>query len=144
MVWTARVDSLTPAEFKRTYRMTLDTFEMHIRPAVARTHPEKGRRDLHGVVEPELQLSMTLRYLAGGSYLDIYHMHGVSRTAFYDTIPIVCNAIARAFPLHFPIDDPEALVRSRCMPAIWSMAVTVCLCACFTYMCAVCAPSLAP
>ena len=60
---------------------------------------------------PELLLlSMTLRYLAGGSYLHVYQMHGVSRTAFYDTMLLVCFAIVEAFPLSFPVDDSAALV----------------------------------
>jgi len=33
-------------------------------------------------VTPELKLSMALRWLAGGSYLDIYQMHGVSLPEF--------------------------------------------------------------
>jgi hypothetical protein len=113
MVWKDRVDSLTDAEFKRTYRMTLDTFNAvldQIRSKISRKDPKKSRRDLHGAVAAELQLSMTLRYLAGGSYLDIYQMHGVSRTTFYDTIPLVCFAIVEAFPLSFPVDDSVALV----------------------------------
>ena len=111
MVWQQRVRSLTPAEFKRTYRMTLKTFYAvlrNIRPAFMSS--VKARRDLGGAVAAELKLSMTLRYLAGGSYLDIYQMHGVSRTTFFETIPVVCRTITGAYPLHFPINDPEGLV----------------------------------
>ena len=115
MVWQQRVRSLTPAEFKRTYRMTLKTFYAvlrNIRPAIMSSvkSRKKARRDLGGAVAAELKLSMTLRYLAGGSYLDIYQMHGVSRTTFFETIPVVCRAITDAYPLHFPINDPEGLV----------------------------------
>ena len=113
MVWKDRVDSLTDAEFLRTYRMTLETFTQvcnNIRTDITRKVPKNSRRDLHGAVPAELQLSMTLRYLAGGSYLDIYQMHGVGRTTFYDTLPIVCKAITKAYPLCFPVDDPKELV----------------------------------
>ena len=88
MVWKDRVYSLTDVEFKRTYRMTLDMFDAvldQIRSKISRKDPKKSRRDLHGAVPAELQLSMALPYLAGGSYLDIYQTHGVSRTTFYDT-----------------------------------------------------------
>ena len=88
MVWQQRVRSLTPAEFKRTYRMTLKTFNAvlrNIRPAIMSSvkSRKKARRDLGGAVAAELKLSMTLRYLAGGSYLDIYQMHGVSTLQDY-------------------------------------------------------------
>jgi hypothetical protein len=113
MVWQQRVRSLTPAEFKRTYRMTLKTFYSvlrTIRPAIMSSlkSRKKARRDLGGALAAELKLSMTLRYLAGGSYLDIYQMHGVSRTTFFETM--VCRAITDAYPLQFPINDPEGLV----------------------------------
>ena len=115
MVWRQRVRSLTPAEFKRIYWMTLKTFNAvlrNIRPAIMSSlaSRKKARRDLGGAVAAELKLSMTLRYLAGRSYLDIYQMHGVSRTTFYDTIPLVCSAIVEAFLLSSPVDDSVALV----------------------------------
>ena len=51
MVWQQRVRSLTPAEFKRTYRMTLKTFNAvlrNIRPAIMSSvkSRKKARRDL--------------------------------------------------------------------------------------------------
>ena len=66
MVWQQRVRSLTPAEFKRTYRMTLKTFcsvLRNIRPAIMSSFAsrKKARRDLGGAVAAELRLSMTLR-----------------------------------------------------------------------------------
>jgi len=83
-----------------------------IRPAIVSSlkSRKKARRDLGGALAAELKLSVTLRYLAGGSYLDIYQMHGVSRTTFFETISVVCRAITDAYPLQFPINDPEGLV----------------------------------
>jgi len=111
MVWEDRVDSLTPAEFTRTYRVSLNAFRYvleRIRAAIKA--PRKARYDTNGPVPAELLLSMTLRYLAGGSYLDIYQMHGVGRSTMFHAIPHVCHAICKAFPLVFPINDPAALV----------------------------------
>lgn len=113
MDWQARKDSLTDREFKRTYRISKETFDKvlaAIRDQLQPKSPEKARQDLHGAVQPELLLSMTLRFLAGGSYLDIYQMHGVGASTMYHAIPVVCHAIIKAFPLHFPIGDEAALV----------------------------------
>jgi len=115
MVWEDRVASLTADEFKRTYRMSVATFNFvleRIRKRITSKAPKKARRDTHGPVPAELLLSMALRFLAGGSYLDIYQMHGVGKSTLYHAIPMVCHAIATEFPLSFPIDDEDALVSS--------------------------------
>eukprot|EP00656_Telonema_subtile_P038951 TRINITY_DN4410_c0_g1_i4.p1 TRINITY_DN4410_c0_g1~~TRINITY_DN4410_c0_g1_i4.p1 ORF type:complete len:183 (-),score=34.49 TRINITY_DN4410_c0_g1_i4:69-617(-) len=88
MDWDARVKSLSDREFQRTYRLSKKLFEevlAAIRPTLTRPSSKKARIDLHGPVLPELQLSMTLRFLAGGSYLDIYQMHGVGASTMYST-----------------------------------------------------------
>jgi hypothetical protein len=113
MVWEDRVASLTPDEFTRTYRLSLSAFNFvleRIRPAITTKAPHKARRDINGAIPPELLLLMTLRYLAGGSYLDIYQMHGVGKSTMFHAVPHVCHAICHAFPLCFPIGDKAALV----------------------------------
>jgi hypothetical protein len=60
-------------------------------------------------VSPELKLSMTLRWLAGGSYLDIYQMHGVSYTQFNKSLWMTIDAMNDAIIISFPIDDLSAL-----------------------------------
>jgi hypothetical protein len=62
-----------------------------------------------GLVAPELKLSMTLRYLAGGSYLDIVDMHGVHRSSFYGHVWSVVDAINKHLSLSLPVNDPVAL-----------------------------------
>jgi hypothetical protein len=112
MVWEDRIASLTTNEFKRTYRMSLEVFNFvleRIRHRLTGKAAKKARKDTHGPVPPELLLSMALRFLAGGSYLDIYQMHGVGQSTMFHAIPMVCHAIATEFPLEFPIDDEDAL-----------------------------------
>jgi hypothetical protein len=78
MVWAERVDSLTSAEFTRRYRIDLEGFNdilEKIRPAL-----ESGSCKS---VPPELKLSMALRWVAGGSYLDVADLHGVNPSTFY-------------------------------------------------------------
>lgn len=40
--------------------------------------------------------------LTGGSYLDIYQMHGLSKNHAYDTFWTVCTAIGDKFPIQHP------------------------------------------
>lgn len=64
-----------------------------------------------GPVTPELQLSMTLRFLAGGSYMDIAVLHGVHRSTLFMCVWRVIDAIEMVpeFNLRFPIDDTARL-----------------------------------
>ena len=134
MVWEDRVASLTADEFKRTYRMPKATFDFvleRIRRRITSKAPKKARRDTHGPVPAELLLSMALRFLAGGSYLDIYQMHGVGKSTLYHAIPMVSHAIATEFPLSFPIDDEDALVSSTVL--VDTGLVAHCFCAVCAY-----------
>ena len=49
---------------------------------MASIHLQHGHR-IPANVSFEVQVSSTLRWLAGGSYLDIVDMHGISETTFY-------------------------------------------------------------
>ena len=73
MDWSERVSSLEDWEFRRTYRMTQATFDhvlQQIRPHLFKDE-EKARRVAENggyhFIEPELRLSMTLRFLAGAT-----------------------------------------------------------------------------
>jgi hypothetical protein len=66
-------------------------------------------------ISAEIQLSMTLRYLAGGSYLDICRLHRVPNGSFRMVIKRTVRAIVTVLNdkelVAFPIDDPEKLQR---------------------------------
>ena len=61
----------------------------------------------------EIQLSMTLRYLAGGSYLDICRLHyvpiGPFPTIIKRTLAAIVLRLNEKKLIHFPIDDPQKL-----------------------------------
>ena len=58
------------------------------------------RSSYGGVVSPELRLSMTLRWLAGGSYVDIAIIHGVAISTFYKVaISSMSASYARDLPM---------------------------------------------
>ena len=56
-----------------------------------------------------VQHTLIFDMLSGGSYIDIYQMHGVAPSSFYQYVWQVCDAITTEFPLEFPIDDEEEL-----------------------------------
>ena len=84
--WGEWVETLSDYQFRVFYRMTRRSFYYLlslIRPSLMRNEVQGRRGCPNGAISPEVQLSMGLRWLAGGSYLDIHHFHGVSQTAFF-------------------------------------------------------------
>jgi hypothetical protein len=79
--WEQIVSFLTPVEFRRYYRLT--DYDLFCGVA-ERIDPHLSTRSKHasslrgGCVPTKLKLAVTLRFLAGGSYLDIALCHGVS------------------------------------------------------------------
>jgi hypothetical protein len=113
MDWAERCAELTDAEFRRTYRMDKSAFRHLLEvlaPSLSGDVP-MAVRSSGSAVAPALQLSMTLRYLAGGSYLDITQMHGVHTSTMFACVHRVIKAINDAPELRitFPADDPGAL-----------------------------------
>ena len=87
MDWTVRVRSLTPEEFTLRYRVPLRAFNMIC--AKIQTASQFYATD----ISVELKLSMLLRWLAGGSYLDIADMHGVHTDTFYKAVWLMLDCI---------------------------------------------------
>ena len=108
MVWQERVASLSAKEFERRYRMDLEGFNQvleKIRPAFG-----PMCENVPTQVPPELKLSMALRWMAGGSYLDIADLHGVDESTFYKHLWPTIEAIDAAYelPLLAMLDNVEA------------------------------------
>lgn len=109
MDWERRRASLSEKAFKQRYRLSKASFETlntKIHPHLA--HAERRRGNQH-VVPVELCLSMSLRWLAGGSYVDIADMHGVEPSTFYDLLWKTLEAIDKVEKLNFPIGNADAL-----------------------------------
>lgn len=78
-----------------------------------------------GKVPASTKLAMSIRYLAGGSYLDIKHEFGVSRSFFYKSIWEVFAAIDESFDddlLPVPTPDDEPSVRASKVAALEALA----------------------
>ena len=85
-----------PEAFRRHLRMSYESFEKllsYIRADVEVDHRMATLRG--GPIMPEVCLFCTLRWLAGGTYLDIYDIAGISKTSFYrvvwKTIMAICT-----------------------------------------------------
>lgn len=110
--WPTHRAQLSSSEFQRYYRLDKETFDVlleRLRPLLA-VDEAMAMRGSSGPVSPELQLSMTLRFLAGGSYLDLILLHGVHRSTFFKAVWRVIDAINDTHNLLFPLSDSEQLV----------------------------------
>jgi len=84
--WTDRDDGfLTDAEFQRFYKLHKANFAKVLKTLIP--HMKKAGPDgIDKAVAYELEFACTLRWLAGGNYLDIMYHHGVSESAFWRAI----------------------------------------------------------
>jgi len=108
------VEGMTDKEFLRYYRIRRTRAEGDATPSVqsfdelvrAVTPPadvlarkqRTARNSTAGFTGYDLRVSIALRYLAGGSYLDIMYLHGVGRSAFYLHLWPTLAAIDAALP----------------------------------------------
>ena len=75
------------AQFHRALRMPLLSFQKLVnilRPRLQRDEQQASLRG--GVIVPEISVFVALRWLAGGSFLDICPLVGISKSAFYETL----------------------------------------------------------
>ena len=72
MVWAERMASLTDTEFKQRYRLSKPLFTDLAGRLASRMQSKRRMVGIYAPIPVELQLSMTLRYLAGGSVYDTW------------------------------------------------------------------------
>ena len=100
--------------FHRHLRMSLDSFNKLLSFLLPRLINDEQKSNGHGgAIIPELRLYCTLRYLAGGSYLDIHFFCGISETSFYSSVWQVIDLINACSLLK--INFPQTL--SECQVA---------------------------
>jgi len=109
------VNSLDDTIFKRMFRVDRNTFDYILRkiePLLSRNEV-KAINSSGEVVTARTRLAVSLRWLAGGSYLDICFAWGLGISTFYDSDHGVLwptlQAIEEVFSMGFPIDDEEKL-----------------------------------
>jgi DDE superfamily endonuclease len=97
-------------DFKRHLRMTSKSFDKLLEYLYNDLTVDVGMADLRGgAILPEICLYATIRYFAGGSYLDIKFFTGISSASFYRCVWRTVKAIRKSSHLliHFPTTTDE-------------------------------------
>jgi len=104
--WPVFIRGIQPTFFARMYRMPKDVFLKLAEMLVL----GQGIREYRSC--SLMRLSITLRWLAGGSYLDLAAAHHQSISSVYLHIGTTINAIDKLLTLRFPYDDEQWLQES--------------------------------
>jgi len=110
-----RMDELSDKLFKRMYRLDRPTFKSlleKIEPKIENSESGKAfaKMTCGSEVTPTIKLAVTLRMLAGGSYLDIAFGYAVAPSTVYDIFHEVCEAIDDCVDnIIFPYNDHAKL-----------------------------------
>jgi hypothetical protein len=119
-VWEEHVTRFSEAEFKLRYRFTFDAFTELVELLRADLSVSDEKQAKHAkwgtVIQPETKLAMALRFLAGGSPLDLKLIYDVSKSYVYHCVWLVVAAVNKKLPMDFPIDDVGKL---RKLEAEW-------------------------
>jgi len=90
----AEMDKLSERNFRRKYRLRRVTFNTLLGQITRLLEkPRLVGSALGGTIPVVLKLAVTLRFLAGGSYLDIASDHGMSAGSFYAAVWETLEAI---------------------------------------------------
>ncbi len=112
------MDRLEPALFKRMFRVDRATFDEvleRIEPHIKHRNQVKAINSSGAPIVLKTRLAVTLRWLAGGSYLDLCFAWGVGTSTFYHRDGVLwptLEAIDAAFEIGLPVDDPLKLEES--------------------------------
>jgi len=108
------MDGLDPSVFKRMFRVDRETFDFilcKVEPllSVANT---KACNSSGVPITSRTRLAVTLRWLAGGSYLDLCFAWGIGLSTFFSENGVLwptLQAIDEVLKMGLPFDDEEKL-----------------------------------
>jgi hypothetical protein len=112
MDWGKHVEAIGEATFKRAYRLTVASFDRllaEISDELEASNVQKAINSSGSTILPATCLAMALRFLAGGSYVDICFTHGVAVPTFYEKLWITLEAINSVEKIEFSIDNMQKL-----------------------------------
>ena len=111
--WRDHLARLTEKDFRLRYRLDIDSFYKLlgiIRGDIETKDKRKAKNAKWGrVIGAEEKLAMALRYMAGGSFLDIKLIYHVENSYIYDSVWSVVDAVNKHLKVEFPIDDVQKL-----------------------------------
>jgi len=118
--------NLGPANFRKAYRMKESTF-WKLFYIIKEYLPEKEKRKRgstpNGDIEESAQLSMALRWFAGGEAMDIMQTHGVAYGQVYICVWNIVDAInlCPRLKIEFPTDHAkQAAIAKRFEKKSWA------------------------
>jgi DDE superfamily endonuclease len=109
------MDNLSASEFRRMFRLSREAFYWLLLKLKMDLQPKASlRQRLHfdREITAKTKLAITLRWLAGGSYLDIYFAFGVAISTFFKSDGILWGTIAAIdnnIDIGFPLNDIQKL-----------------------------------
>ena len=109
------MDNLTVSEFKRMFRLNREAFYwllLKVRKDIEPKASLKHQLHFDREISAKTKLAITLRWLAGGSYLDICFAFGVGTSTFYKSDGVLWGTIAAIdnnIDIGFPLNDIEKL-----------------------------------
>ena len=92
-------------EFERAFRMTRCSFYVLLETL----RDDLKRREARTTIKPAARLGITLRLLAGGSYLDEMRHYGIGRTTVYEIFKDTRRSILRKLRFPDPLQSDEKL-----------------------------------
>jgi hypothetical protein len=110
-----QMDRLDDSTFKRMFRVDRATFEeilLTIEPFLEQRKVEKAINSSGSCITNKTRLAVTLRWLAGGSYIDLCFAWGIGKSTFYSERGVLwptIEAIDMAYEMGLPLHDVEKL-----------------------------------
>jgi hypothetical protein len=109
--WIEHRDKIiSRGHFRRTYRMSPESFEKLVeilRPVLTVNATKAFARSPAGPIIPEIRLHCLIRYIAGGSYLDICTLVSIPHSTFYYSLWKTCAAINASPQLAFRLPSTK-------------------------------------
>lgn len=135
--WAGHMDLLSATDFRLRYRLTPEAFydlRDQLSPLLDYTSPRARRNARNGncgsEIEPATRLACALRLMAGASSHDLHLIYNMGRTACYDCLWLVVDAVHAKFRMDFPTEDVaklevlEAEFRAKSRRQVWRGCVS--------------------
>ena len=110
--WAEYESMLDERDFQRCFRLTRAGFqELHdaLRNQLEVDSVAQAVRSRGYPIDSRVRLAVTLRYLAGGSYIDLRQLYKISKTEVFHCVWKTVDAINGYLKIVFPLDDPDKL-----------------------------------
>ena len=112
LVWSEfKRQRVEDGSFRRMFRVTDHQFDQLVsilKPFLQVDEGQAGRSTDAGSISVQLRVALTLRFLAGGSYLDLFHLFGIGISTFYQCKDQVIAAINKAPELKLQLPTTES------------------------------------